>query len=116
MIISGTCRSETAKVMILKKMTAMMLCLGIVLSLAGCVKKEEDTAASGDTCLAVCIDGVTYYDTGKTVSAEPDEGTIEYVEIPLGGTSGTVEAFSRLKEGIRIVCLINDEWYEFVAK
>ena len=70
----------------MKKMIIIVLCLLLTLSLVGCGKND-------------------------------DEGVIEYVEIPLdGGAVGTVEAFARLEEGKMIVCLINHEWYEFVAK
>lgn len=68
---------------------------------------------------AVCIDGITYYDTGKTFPTEPYESTIEYVEIPVGRngqTEGTIKAFARLDEGKMIVCRINDKWYEFVPE
>lgn len=64
---------------------------------------------------AICIDDVTYYDTGKTVSVEPDESVIEHVEIP-AGAQGTITAFARLEEGTMIVCLINGEWIEFDAE
>ena len=102
----------------MKKMITIVLCLLLTLSLVGCGKNDnEGVVVGGDTCPAVCIDGVTYYDTGKAVPGEPDESVIEYVEIPLdGGAVGTVEAFARLEEGKKIVCLINHEWYEFVAK
>ena len=98
-------------------MITIVLCLLLTLSLVGCGKNDDESVVvGGDTCPAVCIDGVTYYDTGKAVPGEPDESVIEYVEIPLdGGAVGTVEAFARLEEGKMIVCLINHEWYEFVA-
>ena len=79
---------------------------------------SDSAVAGGDACPAVCIDGITYYDTGKAVPVEPDESVIEYVEIPLGGSgaAGSIEAFARLEEGRMIVCLINNEWYEFTVK
>lgn len=82
------------------------------------VRIAGDSAAAGDESRhAVCIDGVTYYDTGKAVPAEPDKSAIEYVEIPFGGeAAGTIKAFVRLEEGKTILCLIDNEWYEFAAK
>lgn len=102
----------------MKKIIAMVLCLVIALSLIGCGKNNKEGGVVGDdTCPAVCIDGITYYDTGKAVPVEPDESVIEYVEIPLGGGAvGNIEAFARLEEGKMVVCLINNEWYEFVVK
>ncbi len=102
----------------MKKMITIALCLMLTLSLVGCGENDDEgVVVGGDTCPAICIDGVTYYDTGKAVPVEPDESAIEYVEIPLsGGAVGTVEAFARFEEGKMIVCLINNEWYEFVAK
>ena len=110
--------SNLKGVITMKKMITIVLCLLLTLSLVGCGKNDDEgVVVGGDTCPAVCIDGVTYYDTGKAVPGEPDESVIEYVEIPLGGGAvGTVEAFARLEEGKMIVCLINHEWYEFVAK
>lgn len=77
----------------------------------------DSAVVGGNAGPAVCIDGVTYYDTGKAVPAEPDESAVEYVEIPFGGeTAGTIKAFVRLEEGKMILCLIDDAWYEFAVK
>lgn len=62
----------------------------------------------------ICIDGVTYCNTGKTVQAEPDESIIEYAEIPAGGNA-VITAFARTDGSNTIACLMNGEWYEFRA-
>ena len=99
----------------MKKKIALLLIVCLALGMAGCGKNQAHEIDAA--CPAICIDGVTYYDTGKAVPVEPDESVIEYVEIPLGGgASGSIEAFARLEEGRMIVCLINNEWYEFTVK
>lgn len=68
----------------------------------------------GDTCPVICIDEVFYYDTNVKMATEPDESTVEYVEIPVGDRA-TVKAWSRIDDETLAV-LINDEWYIFATK
>lgn len=77
---------------------------------------EESEAVAWEDRPAVCIDGVTYLDTGRAVPVEPDESAIEYVEIPAGASGVSITAFAVLEEGEQIVCLVNGEWYEFTAE
>ena len=76
--------------------------------------------SDGKAC--ICIDGITYYDTGKETSmgARPvdDSIQIEYVEIPVGGAgaSGTITAFVRIEERKTLACLIGEKWYLFESK
>lgn len=90
----------------MKRLTAAILALMLVLSFVGCGEKEN----------AVCIDNVTYYSTGKEVPVEPDESVIEYVEIPFGSSETGITAFAMLEEGKTLLCLIDHEWVEFTAR
>ena len=101
----------------MKRIVFAVLCLGMVLALACCGTKEAESAVvGGDTCPAICIDGVTYYDTGRAMPVEPDPSVIEYVEMPLGNsTNGKASAWAKL-EGNTLAVLIGEEWYEFIAK
>ena len=98
----------------MKKLTALALFLVFVLSLAGCGGQAEAPTHAG---LKVCIDDVCYTNTGIAVPAEPDESVIEYVELPVGGDS-TVKAFARIQDGGEgyLLCLMDNEWYRFVAE
>lgn len=81
-------------------------------------RKADDGSAGADqeTAAAVCINDVTYYNTGEK-AAEPDAHVIEYVELPFGAdTAGIVTAFATLEEDKMVVCMIDGEWYEFVVK
>ena len=101
----------------MKRIAFAALCLAMVLALACCGTKEaEGAVAGGDTCPAICIDGVTYYDTGRAMPVEPDPSVVEYVEMPLGNsTNGKASAWAKL-EGNTLAVLIGEEWYEFIAK
>ena len=102
----------------MKKIIAMALCLVLALSMVGCGKNDnEGVVVGGDTCPAITVDGVTYYENGRK-SDKPEESKIEYVEMPIEGegTTGTINAIAQVEEGKTLVCLIGDEWYEFVVK
>lgn len=101
----------------MKKMIAMILCLVMIAALTGCKTKENESAVvGGDTCPAICIDEVFYYDTGRAMPVEPDPSVIEYVEMPLGNsTNEKASAWAKIEDD-KLAVLIGDEWYEFVAK
>lgn len=101
----------------MKRIAFAVFCLAMALALLGCGTKEAESAVvGGDTCPAVCIDGVTYYDTGRAMPVEPEPDVIEYVEMPLGSnTNGKASAWAKL-EGNTLAVLIGEEWYEFIAK
>lgn len=63
------------------------------------------------------IDNITYVCTGIQMPIEPDESSIEYVEIPVEGNSD-ITAFARMQDSGEsyLVCLIGSEWYKFIAE
>lgn len=97
----------------MKKVIRTVLCFMLALALPGCGKRP-DVKEKGRSDITVIIDNVEHVDTEEAVPVEPDESVIEYVEIPVGGGSA-ISAFARLEEGKLIVCLIDGEWYRFIA-
>lgn len=67
--------------------------------------------------MEICIDNIFYVNTEIEVPIEPDESTIEHVEIPVGGGS-TIKAFAKIHDNNEdyLVCLIGDEWFKFIAE
>lgn len=63
------------------------------------------------------VDNITYICTGVEVPVEPNESTIEYVEIPVSGDSA-ITAFARIEDDNDnyLVCLIGDEWFKFITE
>lgn len=99
----------------MKKNIAIVLCLVIALSLAGCGNNKDKTSRDkkeGDT--TVKIEDVVYYNTKKVIPAEPDESIIIKGELPLDGrTSGEkITAYAFVDD--TLVCLIDGDWYQFI--
>ena len=65
---------------------------------------------------AICIDDILYLDSGKELSFEPEESSIEYAEIPFGKTGMSITAFVILEKGVKAACRVGDVWYEFPAQ
>lgn len=66
--------------------------------------------------VAFCVDNVVYRSTGRAVPVEPDESSIRYAEIPVGGANAKqITAYAILNNGISAVALYDGEWYEFTA-
>ena len=103
----------------MKKTIVMVLCLVLALSLAGCgSNKDQKDADKKDGDTTVKIEGIVYYNTKKTIPAEPDESVIVNEELPLNGSvSGEkITAYAFIREetlGDILVCLVNGEWYQF---
>ena len=72
----------------------------------------------GDT--TVKIHGVVYYNTKKVIPVEPDESAIVNEELPINGsmTDKKTTAYAFINDeqsGDILVCLIDGEWYQFLA-
>ena len=77
------------------------------------VIREDSSRTIRD--VAFCIDGVTYYGTGRVVSVEPDENLIEYAEIPVGGANAAqISAYAILQKNHLALAFYDGKWYEFV--
>ena len=68
----------------------------------------------------VKIMGVVYYNTKKAIPVEPDESVTVNEELPLEGsiTDEKITAYAFLDDeqlGDILVCLIDGEWYQFIA-
>lgn len=64
--------------------------------------------------------GVVYYNTKKAISVEPDERVIVNGELPPDGsrTDEKITAYAFINEGQSgdiLVCLIDGDWYQFIA-
>ena len=131
----------------MKKIIAMMLYLVLAFSMAGCgtkttgngvphaggedktnnnnnVDTEKTQVAMTSDCKAfntegvkIEIDNIIYVCTDMQMSIEPDESVIEYVEIPVEGSSA-ITAFARISDNGEdyLICLIGEEWYKFIAE
>ena len=81
-------------------------------------KKNVAIEKDGDT--TVKIDGVVYYNTQKAIPVEPDESVIVNEELLLDGsvTNEKITAYAFINDeqlGNILVCLIDGEWYQFIA-
>ena len=106
----------------MKKITAMMLCLLMILSLAGCGRSKS----GGDYLATINVNGINYYSTNAAVPVEVDDSVIKYTTsyaengVP---TKDGAENFNRetgtpyavLEDGM-VVVMIDNEWIEFKAK
>ena len=106
----------------MKKITAMMLCLLMILSLAGCGRSKS----GGDYPATINVNGINYYSTNAAVPVEVDDSVIKYTtsyaengvptkdgEANFNRDTGTPYAF--LEDGM-VVVMIDNEWIEFKAK
>ena len=80
--------------------------------------KNAAIEKDGDT--TVKINGIVYYNTKKAIPVEPDESVIVNEELPLDGsmTDEKITAFAFINDGQSdgiLVCLIDGEWYQFIA-
>ena len=100
----------------MKKITAMMLCLLMILSLAGCGRSKS----------GVNVNGINYYSTNAAVPVEVDDSVIKYTtsyaengvptkdgEANFNRDTGT--PYAVLEDGM-VVVMIDNEWIEFKAK
>ncbi len=81
-------------------------------------KKNAAIEKDGDT--TVKIKGVVYYNTQKALPVEPDESVIVNEELPLDGSRADekITAYAFISDeqlGDILVCLIDGEWYQFIA-
>ena len=81
-------------------------------------KKNAAIEKNGDT--TVKIKGVVYYNTQKALPVEPDESVIINEELPLDGSRADekITAYAFISDdqfGDILVCLIDGEWYQFIA-
>ena len=81
-------------------------------------KKNAAIEKVGDTTIK--IEDVVYYNTKKAIPVEPDESVIVNEELPLEGsmTDEKITAYAFINDGQLgdiLVCLINGEWYQFIA-
>ena len=72
----------------------------------------------GDT--TVKIHGIVYYNTKKVIPVEPDESAVVNEELPINGsmTDKKATAYAFINDGQSgdiLVCLIDGEWYQFLA-
>ena len=72
----------------------------------------------GDT--TVKIHGIVYYNTKKVIPVEPEESAIVNEELPINGsmTDKKTTAYAFINDGQSdeiLVCLIDGEWYQFLA-
>ena len=106
----------------MKKITAMMLCLLMVLSLAGCGRSKS----GGDQLATINVNGINYYSTNAAVPVEVDDSVIKYTtsyaengvptkdgEANFNRDTGT--PYAVLEDGM-VVVMIDNEWIEFKAK
>ena len=83
-------------------------------------EEKKNTAIEKDGDTTVKIMGVVYYNTKKAIPVEPDESVIVNEELPLDGSRAdekkTAYAFINDEQlGDILVCLIDGEWYQFIA-
>ena len=101
----------------MKKMTAVVFCLVMVLSMVGCGGKQK---INGDTTIQV--DETVYYNTKEAILVEPGESAIVYVEPSLdnGSANDKITAYAFINEetleGEILVGRIEGEWYKFLPK
>ena len=106
----------------MKKITAMMLCLLMILSLAGCDRSKS----GGDYPATINVNGINYYSTNAAVPVEVDDSVIKYTtsyaengvptkdgEANFNRDTGT--PYAVLEDGM-VVVMIDNEWIEFKAK
>jgi uncharacterized lipoprotein YehR (DUF1307 family) len=105
----------------MKKWIAIILCLVMAISLAGCGRSK-----GGDYPATIMINGTNYYSTDNAVPVEVDESAIQYTtsyaedgvpkkdgEVNFNRDTGT--PYAVLEDGM-VVVLIDNEWIEFKAK
>lgn len=84
------------------------------------MEEMQNAATEKDGDTTVKIDGIVYYNTKKAIPVEPDESVIVNEELPLDGsmTDKKITAYAFINEGQLgdiLVCLIDGEWYQFIA-
>lgn len=102
----------------MKKITAMVICFALVLSMVGCGNSGKDKI-HGDTTIQ--IGEVVYYNTKEAIPAEPDESVIIQVEksdVVSGNDKITCYAFINEDtiDGEILLGMIDGEWYKFLPK
>lgn len=105
----------------MKKTLAMVLCLVLMFSLAGC-----GASKGGDYPATIMVNGKNYYSTNNAVPVEVDDSAIQYTtsyaengvpkkdgEANFNRDTGT--PYAVLEDGM-VVVMIDNEWIEFKAK
>ena len=104
----------------MKKMIALVLCLMLALSLAGCVTQSS----TGKKPMTIMVNDIKYYSTYKAVSVEVDDSAIEYTTsyavdgVPRknGEANFDLETPYAVLEEDMVVVLIDGEWIEFSSR
>ena len=83
-------------------------------------EKMKNAAIEKDGDTTVKINDVVYYNTKKAIPVEPDESVIVNEELPLDGSRADekISAYAFINDeqlGDILVCLIDGEWYQFIA-
>ena len=81
-------------------------------------ESERCRRKGGDTTVKIL--GVVYYNTKKVIPVEPDESAIVNEELSINGsmTDQKTTAYAFINDeqsGDILVCLIDGEWYQFLA-
>ena len=105
----------------MKKMIALVLCLMLAPSLAGCFRQSS----SGDKKpMTIMVNDIKYYSTYEAVSVEVDDNAIQHTTsyaadgIPRKNGEANFDRgtpYAVLEEDI-VVVLIDGEWIEFSSK
>ena len=84
------------------------------------IEEIQKAAIEKDGDTTVKINGIVYYNTKKAIPVEPDESVIVNEELSLNGslTDEKITAYAFISDeqlGDILVCLIDGEWYQFIA-
>lgn len=71
---------------------------------------------TGSGVRTITVDGITYFDTGETVSVEPDDSAVVEYDGRLDGGYAEIRGYAKLDDGKRLACLIDGEWILFSAE